>query len=247
MSVIYGVPRGVMQFAMRSSTNTLATPDNLKRWKKTASDSCKMCAKPNTYPRKATLFHILNHCEYFLGENERFTWRHNSVLNYVVQTLKENTPDTIKVYADLEGHNINGQTIPHNIVITSSRPDLVVVDSSTSSPTVYLFELTVSFEQADNIQAANRRKYDRYSPLSADINDAGFNCKNIPFEVGSRGHLTQENRSKLEVMHVLCKPRTKFTKFWQNISKISLLCSYSIYLSRHDAWSDCPLLETIRK
>ena len=120
---------------------------------------------------KATLFHILNHCEYFLGENERFTWRHNSVLNYVVQTLKENTPDTIKVYADLEGHNNNGQTIPHNIVITSSRPDLVVVDSSTSSPTVYLFELTVSFEQTENIQAANRRKYDRYCQLISTMRD----------------------------------------------------------------------------
>ena len=33
-SIIYGVPRGVMGFAMRSATNTLATPDNLRRWKK---------------------------------------------------------------------------------------------------------------------------------------------------------------------------------------------------------------------
>ena len=41
-SLIYGVPRGVMQFAMRSSTNTLATADNLKRWKKTTNDNCKM-------------------------------------------------------------------------------------------------------------------------------------------------------------------------------------------------------------
>ena len=60
-SMIYGVPRGVMQFAMRSATNTLATPDNLKRWKKIASDTCKMCFKPNCRPHKATLFHILNH------------------------------------------------------------------------------------------------------------------------------------------------------------------------------------------
>ena len=40
-SIIYGVPKGVMAFAMRSSTNTLATPDNLKRWKMVVSDSCK--------------------------------------------------------------------------------------------------------------------------------------------------------------------------------------------------------------
>ena len=42
-SIIYGVPRGVMAWAMRSSTNTLATPDNLKRWKRVRSDACVMC------------------------------------------------------------------------------------------------------------------------------------------------------------------------------------------------------------
>ena len=42
-SYIYGVPKGVMSFAMRSTTNTLATPDNLRRWKKTRSDICTMC------------------------------------------------------------------------------------------------------------------------------------------------------------------------------------------------------------
>ena len=82
-SIIYGVPRGVMQFAMRSSTNTLATSDNLKRWKKVASDTCKMCLKPNCRPSKATLFHILNHCEAFLGERERYVFRHNSILSYI--------------------------------------------------------------------------------------------------------------------------------------------------------------------
>ena len=44
-SIIYGVPKGVMQFSMRSSTNTLATPDNLKRWKIVGNDTCKMCVK----------------------------------------------------------------------------------------------------------------------------------------------------------------------------------------------------------
>ena len=43
-SIIYGVPKGVMAFAMRSSTNTLANPDNLKRWKKVVSDNCQMCS-----------------------------------------------------------------------------------------------------------------------------------------------------------------------------------------------------------
>jgi hypothetical protein len=110
-SMIYGVPRGVMQFAMRSATNTLATPDNLKRWKKTASDTCKMCVQQNSRPYKATLFHILNHCAAFLGDNERFKFRHDSVLNYITHTLKENKPENIQIYADLDGHKINPHVV----------------------------------------------------------------------------------------------------------------------------------------
>ena len=49
--------------------------------------------------------------------------------------------DSIQMYADLEGHKINGQTIPPNIeiVMTSSLPDLVILDSSSVVPTDGLF------------------------------------------------------------------------------------------------------------
>ena len=245
-SIIYGVPKGVMEFAMRSSTNTLATPDNLKRWKKINNDNCKMCYKPNTHPHKATLFHILNHCESFLGENERMKWRHDSVLNFMTLTLKENKPSHIQVYADLEDHKSNGATIPQHIIVTSSRPDLVIVDSSSSPPTVYLFELTICFERVGNMEAANQKKYNRYSSLTQDIKENGYNCKNIPFEVGSRGHLTLENRSRLTIIHKLCSPNLNFTNFWKNICKTSLLCSYAIYLSRNDPWTGAPHLLPVK-
>ena len=116
-----------------------------------------MCAKPNSPPHKVTL----NICETFLGENERLTWCHDSVLNYVTLTLKECKPDHIQVYADLDGHKVNGRTMPPNIMVTSSRPDLVLMDSSTQPHTVYLFRLTICFEKPRNMEAANRRKYER--------------------------------------------------------------------------------------
>ena len=230
-SFIYEVPNGVMEFAMRSATNILADPDNLNRWNKTRSDNCKLCAKPNSPPYKATLFHILNMYETFLGENERSTWRHNSVLNYIKLTLKENRPDHIQVYADLEGHKVNVQTIPPHIMVTSSRPDLVYL------LTVYLFELAVCFEKPGNLEAANLRKYERCTSLSSDIQAAGLFCKNIPFEVGS----------SLTILHKLTKPRTKYTQFWKNISKTSLLCSYSIFLSRYDPWTGAPYLMPVKQ
>ena len=80
-SYIYGVPKGVMEWAMRSSTNILATPDNLKRWKKVRSDLCKMCQVPNKPAAKCTLMHILNNCETFL--EYRYLWRHNSIVTFI--------------------------------------------------------------------------------------------------------------------------------------------------------------------
>ena len=238
-SYIYGVPRGVMSFAMRSSTNTLATPDNLKRWKKTRSDNCLMCQKPNTFPQKCTLHHVLNNCKAFL--DNRYVWRHDSIVTYIVETLKLDKPDQLDIFADIEGHRVNGLTLPSTVVVTGQRPDIVMVDRSTTPPTVWLFELSVSFER--NIEAANTRKHNRYSSLAEDIKESGYTCNNIPFEVGSRGHLTLSNRSNLTTLHQVGRPQTKLKTFLQIISKIALLCSYSIYLSRNDTgWSDPPPL-----
>ena len=39
---IYRVPRGVMAWAVRASTNTLATPDNLARWGRPVDQKCSM-------------------------------------------------------------------------------------------------------------------------------------------------------------------------------------------------------------
>ena len=76
---------------------------------------------------------------------------------------------------------------------------------------MYLLELTVCFERVENIEAANSRKYERYSALLEDIKEMGYQCKNIPFEVGSRGHLTLENKSGLAILHKLHSPKTTFT------------------------------------
>ena len=57
-SCIYRVPRGVMAWAVRASTNTLATPDNLARWGRPVDLKCSIegCTATNT------LGHILSNC-----------------------------------------------------------------------------------------------------------------------------------------------------------------------------------------
>ena len=154
-AVIKNVPRGIMSFALNSVTNTLPSPDNLKRWGKRVVSKCPLCN--NT----GTLEHILNFCQVALTQ-KRYNYRHDSVLNHLARVIIENKPDNIEVYADLPDLDLNGSTIPPDILVTLSRPDLVIINRSIKS--VFVLELTCSsFER--NILAANIRKSTKYTSL----------------------------------------------------------------------------------
>ena len=80
-SIMYNLPRRVLSFAANACIDSLPSYTNLYRWGKRLSDKCPFC--PNT---TGTLHHILAHCPSLL---ERYTWRHNSVLRSIFNTVKE--------------------------------------------------------------------------------------------------------------------------------------------------------------
>ena len=118
-SLIFAVPRGVMAFAARAATNSLASPDNLARWKKIVHPKCPLCSIT-----PCTLGHLLNNCQEAL---DRYEWRHNNIVKYLQTTFSSQGMEAVEVYSDLEGHRINGVTVPPNIAITGLKPDLVIV------------------------------------------------------------------------------------------------------------------------
>ena len=61
-AMIYRVPKGVMDFACRAATNSLATPDNLARWGRIVDPRCKLCTHS-----PCTLGHTLSHCKVALA------------------------------------------------------------------------------------------------------------------------------------------------------------------------------------
>ena len=94
-SIARKVPRNVMAFAARLSTNSLASPDNLKRWGKRKMGTCPLCGSPN-----GTLAHITNMCTTALNQG-RFTWRHDSVLLHITTVVKSLVAHDTEVFADL--------------------------------------------------------------------------------------------------------------------------------------------------
>ena len=80
-NLIYGPGQRLIGFVLNASVNSLPTPDLLKIMYPKTDTSCKLCSA-----RRCTLFHILSNCPFSLFNN-RYTWRHDSVLATLSESL----------------------------------------------------------------------------------------------------------------------------------------------------------------
>ena len=224
-SYMFNMKKGTLKFLMNACLDTLPTQVNLLQWGKVASDHCKLCVgaePPLQGHRKGTLHHVLNHCNVSLHQG-RFTWRHDSILKYICNSL-----DTLKCTfnADIPPFSLpGGGTIPPHLCVTPLKPDLVV----TKGGEMHLFELTVPLEP--NINSAHIRKSEKYAHFISDIESMRVYVQ--PFEIGSRGFISPENKTTLKLIHSFCKSTITFTTFIKNISTIAISSSYYIFINRN--------------
>ena len=218
-SYIFNLPKGTMKFLLNSSIDTLPTKANLRQWGKVTNDKC-FCSQ------KETLNHILNCCKIGL-EQGRYNFRHDSVLHYVAQCLDRKR---YTCYVDIAGHMTPaGGTLPADIIVSTLRPDIVIVDSK--KKTVSVLELTVPGET--RIPIAHKLKTEKYQHLQSDIKTHTVSV--LPFEIGSHtGHITRENAETLHSLHKFCTKEVKFKMFKKNISAITVLSSYYIFNCRNE-------------
>ena len=231
-SACYNLPKNVLKFAVNASIDTLATNSNLKRWGKRCNDICSLCKG------KGTLHHVLNYCSVMLP---RYTWRHNSILKYLYDTVLK-SGSTYEVYVDLPGLVKGSSTIPTDIVVTNQRPDMVLIDRI--NKICLLSELSVCFET--NINAAQERKRLRYTSLLSDIESSGYTVSLYTIEIGSRGFIDKSNEGKIKsLFRKVSNSPTKWPALKQCLSCISLLGSFVIYASKSDKdWIEPPLIKS---
>ena len=101
--------------------------------------------------------------------------------------MRKARSDQKEVYCNLQGSRVNGVTIPSDIILTSSKPDLVIVDRSTTPTRVDLVELTIPWDSG--AEGARARKEVRYASLVEDIKEKGYSWYHTTLEVGVRGHI----------------------------------------------------------
>ena len=185
---------------------------------KSASDLCKLCRG------RQTTDHVLSICKVAL-DTGRFTWRHNCVINYIVNSID----DKYTVYSDLPGHTApGGGSIPPELCVTSQKPDIVIIDNHMKA--IHLYELTCPAER--NIDTRNNEKSNKYAHFTTDITH--LSCKVNCFEVSTKGFLNTRNHSTLNTLHKFVKPGITKTQFKSNISALSLTASYHIFLCKDE-------------
>ena len=94
------------------------------------------------------------------------------MLSYFGNELLKCKPQNIQILVDLPGLWLNGGTIPPDILVTSLRPDMVLINRTEKK--IELLELTCSFEK--NIEEAYIRKYKKYLSLKTDIEKNWLVC-----------------------------------------------------------------------
>ena len=81
---------------------------HFKRWGISSNPDCTLCLNPET------LLHVVAGCQSYL---DRFTWRHNSILNFLAQTLQSG--DGYELFTDLPGfknHQSSQEKIPSRFI-----------------------------------------------------------------------------------------------------------------------------------
>jgi hypothetical protein len=98
--------------------------------------------------------------------------------------MMDQKPDNLEIFVDLPD------------LTTTQKPEIVILNRTDKK--IFLLELTCSLEQ--NVDTANTYKTSKYTPLKSDLE--GLSVYLVPFEVGSRGHVTKENKKSLITVFV---------------------------------------------
>ena len=216
---MFQLKSGTLKFMLNASIDTLPTPANLRRWKFSTSDRCKLCGV------RGTTNHYLNCCSVMLN-SKRYTWRHNNLIQLIITNV-----DTSKytVYSDLPGWEApGGGTIPHDLCVTNLKPDIVIIDKH--KKIVHIYELTVPLTV--NIEDSNKEKSKKYAPFITDM--TSYTCSVNCFEVSSTGFISSRHKVTLTALHKLLRKDLKKSVFLSNLNSLAWYGSYSLWLSREE-------------
>ena len=216
--------KNTFNFTLKYLKNTLANRKNLCKWSIVQSSACSFCLQSET------LQHIVSSCKMYL-EHGRYTWRHDSVLNFIAKSLSV-IPDC-SLYADL-----NSFLSPSIITGSSFRPDLILL---TNDNILYILELTIGFET--NIKINSDRKASKYYPLRQTLLSKYNQVSFINPSLGAVGTIGASSESFVNLLKSLGFNNNSQKLILSQLININIRCTYFIFCCRNKSWINPDLLE----
>ncbi|CAK9796556.1 Retrovirus-related Pol polyprotein from type-2 retrotransposable element R2DM [Anthophora plagiata] len=160
--------------ALKLRTNTFGTKVALNRAKKNLDVRCRRCGV-----QAETLGHILGNC---IQTKSLRIKRHNEICKLIVQNMPQH-------WAVFEEPAVN-------VVGELKKPDLVIKDQEK----VYVVDVTVRYEDKDNLQKPYKQKIHKYQDTAEiiRIKTMGTEAEIIPIVIGCRGAMPKNTINNLK-------------------------------------------------
>lgn len=256
--LLYHLPEDLYSFWLKSTSNTLPTPDNLRRWGYVAEDHCSLCGKT-----PAAITHVLAGCKVALNQG-RFDFRHDSVLNVLLKHLtsavdKHNSqpvrlgpPVPVKFVKEEEGSKSRrGSAKTSNSILHPATDWVIQAEKVNGQGPMFPLEIAVTTQRPDiviysrktkrvlileltspmeqNFATRHDFKVKKYEELLAKCRDNGWRPEFMAFEVGARGFLAKSTSVLLSSFN-LSSADIRF-----ELGSTALRCSYAIFIQRRRA------------
>ena len=181
--LVESLPEYLFRFVRKAFSQQLATAANLVRWNRRTDPNCNICRKSIPQTNK----HLLSNCSSLL---ERYTSRHNAILEKLVQWIDTHKSASQCLLVDLPSSRLN----PIECVFQSSvHPDIVIQESAR----VLVLELTACHES--NLLKSKEYKEHKYRDISTHLHVAlPRSCPGTRIHYGSLGFW---NRFEHEAFH----------------------------------------------
>ena len=167
-------------------------------------------------------------CQSYL---QRFTWRHDSILNFIAETLQ--TTCTVQIYAYLPGFRT-----PSIISGDAYRPDLLLI---TPDDKLYIVELPVGFET--NLHNNVERKKAKYEDLIEEMKENFGSVKFVNLSISCLGVFDRECRTFLEMLDTLGLGESYQRYCIKKIMSYAIRATYYIFCCRNKEWAEPKLLK----
>ena len=158
----------------------------------------------------------------------RYTWRHNSVLQVVANSL---TRFCSNLFVDLPSF-----ASPCIITGEQERPDIVIVQQKA----VMLLELTIGFET--NMELNSTRKREKYKALVDRLKKSYDDVVYANISMGACGFIEKDSKKFLDIMTKLKIPETEIQYLTKSIINVCIRTSYFIFCRRNKEWTKPELL-----